>query len=131
MLRIPIDLVPGGKVLNMREIGSINIWNVKPNCKYADYEILCCRENMMDILVKVKHFNREQPNGALKLLQRAVYQILKEVEKYGGKIDWVNCGLCVDERGVNNAVEGTRRGGPPDLHMFVEISDNTLVIATK
>jgi tRNA 2-thiouridine synthesizing protein D len=49
----------------------------------------------------------------------------------GAKLDWVNCGLCVDERGVNEFVAGTRRGGPPDLVKFVEASDNTLVIPTR
>jgi sulfur relay (sulfurtransferase) complex TusBCD TusD component (DsrE family) len=47
------------------------------------------------------------------------------------KLDWVNCGLCVDERGVGEAVAGTRRGSPADLAKFVEASDNTLVIPTK
>jgi tRNA 2-thiouridine synthesizing protein D len=49
----------------------------------------------------------------------------------GGKLDWVNCGLCVDERGVNDAVEGTRRGSPADFWKFVQSSDNTLVVPTK
>ncbi len=49
----------------------------------------------------------------------------------GGKVDWVNCGMCVDERGVGEFVAGTRRGGPADLHKFVEASDNLLVIPTK
>ena len=49
----------------------------------------------------------------------------------GGKVDWVNCGMCVDERGVNQFVPGTRRGSPADFHAFTEASDNTLVIPTK
>jgi tRNA 2-thiouridine synthesizing protein D len=49
----------------------------------------------------------------------------------GVKVDWVNCGLCVDERGVNEAVAGTRRGSPADFWKFAEESDNTLVIPTK
>ena len=57
--------------------------------------------------------------------------LIKEAEKNGGKIDWVNCGLCVDERGVGEAVEGTRRGTPGDFWKFAEGSDNTLVIPTK
>lgn len=51
--------------------------------------------------------------------------------KNGGKIDWVNCGMCVDERGVNEFVPGTRRGSPADFHAFAEASDNVLVIPTK
>ncbi len=49
----------------------------------------------------------------------------------GGKIDWVNCGMCVDERGVGEFVAGTRRGSPADFHAFSEASDNVLVIPTK
>ena len=49
----------------------------------------------------------------------------------GGSLDWVNCGLCVDERGVNNAIECTRRGTPADFWGFACESDNTLVIPTS
>ena len=49
----------------------------------------------------------------------------------GAKLDWVNCGLCVDERGAGEAIEGVRRGSPGDFTLFVESSDNTLVIATR
>jgi tRNA 2-thiouridine synthesizing protein D len=48
----------------------------------------------------------------------------------GGSLDWVNCGMCVDERGVGEFAAG-RRGSPADLHAFVEASDNVLVIPTK
>jgi tRNA 2-thiouridine synthesizing protein D len=51
-------------------------------------------------------------------------------EKSGGKVDWVNCGMCVDERGVTEFVAG-RRGSPADFHAFTEASDNVLVIPTK
>lgn len=47
------------------------------------------------------------------------------------KLDWVNCGLCVDERGAGDWIEGPRRGGPPDFVRFIEGSDNTLVIPTR
>lgn len=60
-----------------------------------------------------------------------VAALLKEAVKNGGKLDWVNCGLCVDERGVENAVEGVRRGSPADFWKMADASDNTLVIATK
>ena len=49
----------------------------------------------------------------------------------GTKLDWVNCGFCVDERGADNWVEGPRRGGPPDFAKFHAGSTQTLVIATK
>ena len=47
------------------------------------------------------------------------------------ELDWVNCGLCVDERGVAEAIEGVRRGTPGDLWQMAEASDNTLVIGTR
>ena len=49
----------------------------------------------------------------------------------GGALDWVNCGLCADERGANDAVEGVRRGGPPALAAWMDVSDNTLIIPTR
>ncbi len=60
-----------------------------------------------------------------------VSAVIKEAEKNGGKIDWVNCGLCVDERGAGESVEGVRRGTPGDFWKMAESSDNTLVIPTK
>lgn len=60
-----------------------------------------------------------------------VTALMKEAVKNGGKLDWVNCGLCVDERGVERAVEGVRRGSPADFWKMAEAADNTLVIATK
>jgi tRNA 2-thiouridine synthesizing protein D len=46
-------------------------------------------------------------------------------------VDWVNCGLCVDERGVAESIPGVRRGSPGDLWKFVSTSDNHLVVPTK
>ena len=60
-----------------------------------------------------------------------VAALVDEAAKHGAKLDWVNCGLCVDERGVGEAIAGTRRGSPADLAKFVESSDNTLVVPTK
>jgi tRNA 2-thiouridine synthesizing protein D len=48
-----------------------------------------------------------------------------------GRLDWINCGLCVDERGAGNWIEGPRRGGPKDFVDWVEASDQTLIIPTK
>lgn len=47
------------------------------------------------------------------------------------KLDWVNCGLCVDERGVEKQVEGARRGSPADAWKLAEVSEGFLYIATK
>lgn len=60
-----------------------------------------------------------------------VAALVAEAERLGRKLEWVNCGLCVDERGVGEAVAGTRRGSPADLWQFVGKSTNTLVIPTK
>ena len=60
-----------------------------------------------------------------------VQAVMEEAARRGGKIDWVQCGLCVDERGVAESVPGTRRGSPADFWKFVQESDNTLVIPTR
>jgi tRNA 2-thiouridine synthesizing protein D len=57
--------------------------------------------------------------------------ILKEASLRGVKVEWINCGLCVDERGVAESIAGANRGGPPDLARFALSSDNTLVIPTR
>ena len=49
----------------------------------------------------------------------------------GGKLTWTNCGLCVDERGVGEAVAGVGRGSPVDFWKMAEAADNTLVIPTR
>ena len=51
--------------------------------------------------------------------------------KSGAKLDWVNCGLCVDERGVGEFIAGVRRGSPADLWKAADAADNTLVIGTR
>jgi tRNA 2-thiouridine synthesizing protein D len=48
----------------------------------------------------------------------------------GCRLAWVQCGLCVDERGAAECLPGPRRGSPADFIQFVEASDNTLVIPT-
>jgi tRNA 2-thiouridine synthesizing protein D len=60
-----------------------------------------------------------------------VAALYAEAAKRGSKIDWVQCGLCVDERGTSEWIAGPRRGSPADLVKFAEASTNTLVIPTK
>lgn len=60
-----------------------------------------------------------------------IASLIKTAEANGGRIDWVNCGLCLDERGVGEAIEGTRRGTPADLLQASEASDSTLVIGAR
>jgi tRNA 2-thiouridine synthesizing protein D len=59
-----------------------------------------------------------------------IVALIALTEKNGGTVDWVNCGMCVDERGVGEFVAG-RRGSPADFHSFCEVSDNLLAIPTK
>lgn len=60
-----------------------------------------------------------------------VAALFTEALKRGSKIDWIQCGLCVDERGAGEWISGPRRGSPADLVKFSETSDNTLVIPTR
>jgi tRNA 2-thiouridine synthesizing protein D len=60
-----------------------------------------------------------------------VEAVVQEAARNGGRVDWVNCGLCVDERGAVDSVAGVRRGSPADFWKMATSSDNTLVIATK
>jgi tRNA 2-thiouridine synthesizing protein D len=60
-----------------------------------------------------------------------IASLIKTAAANGGKLDWINCGLCVDERGVAEAIDGTRRGSPADLWKAAEASTRTLVIGTK
>ena len=48
-----------------------------------------------------------------------------------GRLRWVNCGLCVDERGAGNWIEGPSRGGPKNFVEFVTGSDQTIVVPTR
>lgn len=58
-------------------------------------------------------------------------EIAKAAEHSGGQLNWINCGLCVDERGVAEALSFVKRGTPGDLWKWAEASDNTLIIPTK
>ncbi len=57
--------------------------------------------------------------------------LFKLAQEKGAKLDWVNCGLCVDERGAGDWIEGPRRGGPKDFLDASSASNATLVIPTK
>ena len=46
-------------------------------------------------------------------------------------LTWVNCGLCVDERGSGNWIEGVKRGAPADFFKMAVESTATLVVPTK
>ena len=73
------------------------------------------------------------PGGELvyPLPKEWIAQLMNQARACGAKLSWVNCGLCVDERGVAEAVEGVRRGSPADCWKMAQESRSTLVIATK
>ena len=62
---------------------------------------------------------------------KAFVSSLMELGQGNAQLTWVNCGLCVDERGASNVVDGVKRGSPADLLKMAEASTNTLVIPTK
>jgi tRNA 2-thiouridine synthesizing protein D len=47
------------------------------------------------------------------------------------KLDWAVCGLCADERGAGDWIEGPRRGSPGDFYKFTQESVNTLIIGAR
>ena len=56
---------------------------------------------------------------------------LVELGENEPKLTWVNCGLCVDERGAGNWIDGVKRGGPADFLKMATASTRTLVIPTR
>ncbi|HSE42731.1 MAG TPA: DsrE family protein [Acidobacteriota bacterium] len=60
-----------------------------------------------------------------------IASLLKLAKSKGVQLDWVNCGLCVDERGAGDWIEGPRRGSPKDFYEASIASDATVVIPTK
>ncbi|HEY8518577.1 MAG TPA: DsrE family protein [Gammaproteobacteria bacterium] len=73
--------------------------------------------------------NAEEENHPLP--RKWIAALMAKAAEQGTQLRWVNCGLCVDERGVNEAIPGTSRGGPADFWKMTLASDNTLVIPTK
>ncbi len=70
----------------------------------------------------------EEKHPTTKAFIASLFELAKD---RGVKLDWVNCGMCVDERGAEPWIDGPRRGGPPDFHKMLKASDATLVIPTK
>lgn len=56
---------------------------------------------------------------------------LLELGRTEPRLTWVNCGLCVDERGTGNWIDGVKRGSPADFFKMAVESTNTLVIPTR
>jgi len=38
------------------------------------------------------------------------------------RFEWINCGMCVDERGAGDWIEGVKRGGPGDFYHWSQES---------
>ena len=56
---------------------------------------------------------------------------LLDLGKTDPRLTWINCGLCVDERGAGHWIDGVKRGGPADFLAMALASTTTLVIPTK
>lgn len=56
--------------------------------------------------------------------------LMRTAEERGVSFTWINCGLCVDERGAGEAIDGAVRGTPADLWKMTTSSLNTLVVPT-
>src|SRR5438445_11599667 len=54
-----------------------------------------------------------------------VEAIIAEAQRQGGTVDWVQCGLCVDERGAAEANPGHRRGRPAGAGKIADVSGKT------
>ena len=55
----------------------------------------------------------------------------QQAESNKTSFEWINCGLCVDERGAEQTLPFVKRGSPGDFLSWADSSDNTLVIPTK
>ena len=67
----------------------------------------------------------EERQTATKDRAASLFQLAKQ---RGVKLDWVNCGFCVDDRGAGDWPEGPRGVGPKDLVDASLASDATMVI---
>jgi tRNA 2-thiouridine synthesizing protein D len=69
----------------------------------------------------------EEEHPTTKNFVRALF----EMGQGNPQLTWINCGLCVDERGAGNAIDGVRRGSPGDFFTLAQGSTNTLIIPAK
>ncbi|MGY1488162.1 DsrE family protein [Methylobacillus pratensis] len=75
--------------------------------------------------------HRDAAEEAHPLTKDWIAALQVKAQRLGWQLDWVNCGLCVDERGVNESIPGCKRGSPADLWRYASGSFNTLVIGTR
>jgi len=76
----------------------------------------------------VKGTSVEEDHPTTREWVAALFQLAAQ---QGVKLDWINCGLCVDERGAGDWIEGPRRGSPKDFLDSAIQSNAVLVIPTK
>lgn len=87
-------------------------------------------------------FSRQQPHGNgmhnhdteqedHPLTKNWISALREKADRLQLSFDWINCGLCVDERGVMESIHDCKRGSPGDFWKCAEASINTLVIGTR
>ncbi len=64
------------------------------------------------------------------LTREWIAELQNETVRQGGSLEWINCGLCIDERGAGECIAGIKRGSPADFVKWIENSDNAVVIPT-
>lgn len=74
---------------------------------------------------------RDTDEEAHPLTREWIASLQNKASSRGLQFEWINCGLCVDERGVNEVIEGCGRGGPPDLWRYATTAFNILTIGTR
>lgn len=74
---------------------------------------------------------RDTENEDHPLTKNWIIALQKKAEINKLAFEWINCGLCVDERGVNETIPGCGRGSPADFWKYAATSFNTLTIGTK
>lgn len=74
---------------------------------------------------------RDAEQEAHPLSREWIAALQRKAAHCGVQFQWINCGLCVDERGVNEVIDGCGRGSPADLWKFASAANNTLVIGTR
>lgn len=75
--------------------------------------------------------NRDLETEDHPLTRSWIATLQQKAASLGLTFEWINCGLCVDERGVNEVIDGCGRGGPPDLWRYASEAFNTLTIGTR
>lgn len=75
--------------------------------------------------------NRDTEQENHPLTREWIATLQRKAGERGLTFDWINCGLCVDERGVNDVIDHCGRGGPADLWRYASASFNTLTIGTR